>query len=72
MYLDTLYNHTFINVLMSKYIHKADDEALYGESLQVVMIMTFSFLKLILMFKDGKLQLDLSGQLGPMVIWKSP
>lgn len=48
---------------MSKYIHKAGDEVMYGNRSSQGF-----FFKLILMFKDGKLQLDQSGQLGSTVI----
>lgn len=49
---------------MSKYTHKAGDEVMYGNRSS----QGFFFLKLILMFKDGKLQLDQSGQLGSTAI----
>lgn len=48
---------TLTNVLISKYIHIAGDELMYGRILEVYRKMIF-LKKLILMFKDGKLQLD--------------
>lgn len=50
---------------MSKYIHKAGEEV----CMETEVARDFFFLlKLILMFKDGKLQLDQSGQLGSTLI----